>query len=150
MVRWKPGLKHLTLLAMNSAEAATLAGLHSGSQTANPAEHATNLQQALASICLASGLISAGAGPVLAFGRDGSLTLAPPPLEHVSDVTGAGDALASGYLDGLLAGGSMQDNLTRGIALARLTASVRGPVRTDLSPELLAQALAAMPKPTQH
>lgn len=150
VVRWKPGLKHLTLLAMNSAEAATLAGLHSGSQTANPAEHATNLLHALASIGLASGLISAGAGPVLAFGKDGSLTLAPPPLEHVSDVTGAGDALASGYLDGLLAGGSMQDNLTRGIALARLTASVRGPVRTDLSPELLAQALAAMPKPTQH
>ncbi len=72
---------------------------------------------------------------------DGSLTLAPPPLEHVSDVTGAGDALASGYLDGLLAGGSMQDNLTRGIALARLTASVRGPVRTDLSPELPGDAL---------
>jgi pseudouridine kinase len=75
-------------------------------------------------------LVSAGAGPVCRLWQGRlCLTLVPPPLEHVSDVTGAGDALASGYLDGLLSGGSMQDNLTRGIALARLTASVRGPVR---------------------
>ncbi|EDQ33486.2 Sugar kinase, ribokinase family [Hoeflea phototrophica DFL-43] len=145
VVRWKPGLSRLALLAMNSAEAATLTAPLTGKQP----EHTAGLQQALKASGLTSGLISAGAGPVLAFGKDGSLTLAPPPLDHVSDVTGAGDALASGYLDGWLMGGSMQDNLTRGIALARLTASVRGPVRTDLSLELLAQALAAMPKPTQ-
>jgi pseudouridine kinase len=141
VVRWKPGMSRLALLAMNSAEASTLTG--------KSPQDTAKLQQALEAGGLTSGLISAGAGPVLAFGKDGSLTLVPPPLEHVSDVTGAGDALASGYLDGLLSGGSMQDNLTRGIALARLTASVRGPVRTDLSPELLARTLAAMPKPKQ-
>lgn len=141
VVRWKPGLAHLALLAMNSAEASTLTGI-------SP-EHPTELRQALMADGLASGLISAGAGPVLAFGEDQAVMLAPPPLDHLSDVTGAGDALASGYLDGWLAGGTLSDNLIRGIALARLTASVRGPVRTDLSPELLAQALAAMPKPTQ-
>ena len=43
----------------------------------------------------------------------------------------------------------MEDNLARGIALARLTALVRGPVRPDLSPDLLAQALQTMPKPAQ-
>ena len=73
--------------------------------------------------------------------------LAPPPLDQLQDVTGAGDALASGYLDGWLAGGALEANLARGIALARLTAGVRGPVRHDLSQGLLAQTLAAMPKP---
>lgn len=142
VVRWKPGLKHLSLLAMNSAEASTLAGKSATSQSA--------LQQALEESGLTGGLVSAGAAPVLAFSRNGSVTLALPPLDHVSDVTGAGDALASGYLDGWLAGGAIEANLIRGIALARLTASVRGPVRSDLSPELLARALAAMPKPTQQ
>jgi pseudouridine kinase len=142
VVRWKPALNRLALLAMNSAEASTLAGKVSVA--------AASLQQALEESGLTGGLISAGAAPVLAFGADGSVTLSPPPLDLVSDVTGAGDALASGYLDGWLAGGSLRDNLIRGIALARLTASVRGPVRTDLSPELLAEALASMPKPTQQ
>jgi polyhydroxyalkanoate synthesis repressor PhaR len=58
--------------------------------------------------------------------------------------------LASGYLDGWLAGDTIGDSLTRGIALARLTASVRGPVRQDLSRELLAQALKTMAKPAQY
>jgi pseudouridine kinase len=111
-------------------------------------------QSLLASAGLTGGIVTSGAGPVAAFSAasagPASTVLLPPPLDQVRDVVGAGDALASGYLDGWLAGDTIGDSLTRGIALARLTASVRGPVRQDLSRELLAQALKTMAKPAQY
>ncbi|MGJ8570732.1 MAG: carbohydrate kinase family protein [Hoeflea sp.] len=144
-VRWKPSLAKITCLAMNSAEAAAL----TGKQAHAPGEWVKHLLD-----CgLTGGIVSTGAGPVVAFGSSASdpaaIALQPPPLDQLLDVTGAGDALASGYLDGLLSSGSIEANLTRGIALARLTAGIRGPVRPDLSRALLAQALEAMPKPSQ-
>ncbi|MBU4530427.1 MAG: carbohydrate kinase family protein [Hoeflea sp.] len=141
VVRWRKSLGKIACLAMNAAEAAVLTGTHAASPGEWPA--------ILARAGLAGGLVSAGAGPVAAFAHGATSLLAPPPLDRLEDVTGAGDALASGYFDGWLAGGSLEANLARGIALARLTAGVRGPVRPDLSQALLAQALSAMPKPTQ-
>lgn len=145
VVRWKQSLPKIACLAMNEAEAAAL----TGTQAQSPGDW----QAALSASGLKGGLVTAGAGPVAAFAALPSATastvLLPPPLDEVRDVVGAGDALASGYLDGWLSGSSMADSLTRGIALARLTASVRGPVRRDLSRELLAQALKTMPKPAQ-
>ncbi|MCC0036077.1 MAG: carbohydrate kinase family protein [Hoeflea sp.] len=145
VVRWKQSLSRITCLAMNQAEAAALTGTRGQSP-----DHWHSL---LGAAGLAGGLVTAGAGPVAAFaalpsGSEATVLL-PPPLDQVRDVVGAGDALASGYLDGWLSGDAIEDNLARGIALARLTASVRGPVRPDLSPQLLAQALKAMPKPAQ-
>lgn len=139
VVRWASSLGRIACLAMNAAEAAALAGV----EAAAPAEWPA----LLARTGLAGGLVSAGSGPVAAFTADTACVLSPPPLGRLVDVTGAGDALASGYLDGLLSGGSVEANLARGIALARLTAGVRGPVLSDLSPALLASTLAAMPKP---
>ena len=145
VVRWKPSLSKITCLAMNSAEAAALTGA--------TARASGEWVGHLAQIGLRGGLITAGSDPVTAFAASpqgqNSVTLQPPPLDQLHDVTGAGDALASGYLDGLLAGGSLQSNLTRGIALARLTTGVRGPVCPNLSQAVLAQALQAMPKPSQ-
>ncbi|SOE08567.1 sugar/nucleoside kinase (ribokinase family) [Hoeflea halophila] len=149
VVRWKSSLGKITCLAMNSAEAAALTGRQAGTSGAWVSH--------LAQTGLRGGLITAGSDPVTAFttspqDRDQGrqvITLQPPPLDQLQDVTGAGDALASGYLDGLLAGGSLQSNLVRGIALARLTTGVCGPVRLDLSQAMLAQALEAMPKPSQ-
>ena len=145
VVRWKQSLARINCLAMNEAEAAALTGTR--------AQSPDQWQSLLGAAGLAGGLVTAGAGPVAAFtslpSGPASTVLLPPPLDQVRDVVGAGDALASGYLDGWLAGGSMADNLTRGIALARLTAAVRGPVRPDLSRDLLAQALKTMPKPAQ-
>jgi sugar/nucleoside kinase (ribokinase family) len=145
VVRWKPSLAKITCLAMNSAEAAAL----SGGQPRTPGEGIKHLME-----CgLTGGLLSTGAGPVTAFAASASgpasIALQPPQLDQLVDVTGAGDALVSGYLDGLLSGGSLEANLTRGIALARLTTGISGPVRPDLSRDLLAQALEAMPKPAQ-
>jgi sugar/nucleoside kinase (ribokinase family) len=145
VVRWKPSLAKISCLAMNAAEAAALTGAR--------AQSPDDWQAVLSASSLKGGLVTAGAGPVAAFASLPSATassvLVPPPLDDVRDVVGAGDALASGYLDGWLAGDTIGDSLTRGIALARLTASVRGPVRQDLSRELLAQALKTMPKPAQ-
>jgi pseudouridine kinase len=141
VVRWKPSLARITCLAMNSAEAAAL----TGKQAHAPGVWVKHLMD-----CgLTGGLVSTGAGPVAVYQHSAAIALQPPQLDRLLDVTGAGDALASGYLDGLLSGGSIEANLTRGIALARLTTGVRGPVRPDLSRALLAQALAAMPKPAQ-
>jgi len=145
VVRWRSSLAKITCLAMNVAEAAAL----TGSQAQTPADWIPHLTHA----GLVGGLVSSGAAAVTAFAGGpsgaGSITLQPPRLDQLQDVTGAGDALASGYLDGLLSGGSIEANLARGIALARLTAGIRGPVRPDLSRDLLAQALEAMPKPAQ-
>lgn len=145
VVRWRRSLARIACLAMNEAEAAALTGTR--------AQTPDQWQSLLGSAGLAGGLVTSGAGPVAAFASlpsgPASTMLLPPPLGHLEDVVGAGDALASGYLDGWLSGGAIEDNLARGIALARLTAVVRGPVRQDLSPELLAEALAAMPKPVQ-
>ena len=145
VVRWKQSLAKISCLAMNAAEAAALTGARAPSPD--------QWQSLLGKAGLAGGLVTAGAGPVAAFAAlpsgPASTVLLPPPLDHLEDVVGAGDALASGYLDGWLSGGAMADNLSRGIALARLTALVRGPVRPDLSPDLLAQALQTMPKPAQ-
>lgn len=145
VIRWRNSLAKITCLAMNAAEAAALTG--------EQAQTAVGWQALLSSIGLPGGLVSSGAGSVSAFAAKGSgtgaITLQPPPLDQLHDVTGAGDALASGYLDGLLSGGSIEANLVRGIALARLTAGIRGPVHPDLSRAMLAQALKAMPKPAQ-
>ncbi|AKI00287.1 sugar kinase, ribokinase [Hoeflea sp. IMCC20628] len=141
VVRWRSSLSKITVLAMNAAEAAALSGLQASTQSEWPA--------LLARTGLSGGLVSDGAGPVTAFAAGQAITSLPPVLDRLIDVIGAGDALASGYLDGLLSGGSLEANLTRGIALARLTAGVLGPVRPDLSPALLAQALARMPKPDE-
>lgn len=145
VVRWRASLSKIACLAMNLAEAAALTGVQ--------AKATSDCVPLLSRAGLSGGLVSAGAGPVSAFAADAtghrSITLQPPPLDQLRDVVGAGDALASGYLDGLLAGGSIEANLTRGMALARLTAGIRGPVLPDLSQAMLAQAVAAMPKPAQ-
>jgi len=145
VVRWRNSLSKITCLAMNVSEAAAMIG----KQAHTPDEW----PELLSGVGLSGGLVSSGSEPVIAFTANPSgphsITLLPPRLDELQDVTGAGDALASGYLDGLLSGGAIAANLTRGIVLARLTAGIRGPVRPDLSPGMLAKALAAMPKPAQ-
>lgn len=141
VVRWRSSLSKISCLAMNVAEAAAL----TGTQAQSPSDWITHLAHA----GLSGGLVSSGAGAVTAFAASRSTSLQPPLLDALEDVTGAGDALASGYLDGLMSSGLIEANLARGIALARLTAGIRGPVRPDLSQAMLAQALEAMPKPAQ-
>lgn len=139
VVRWRASLAKIACLAMNAAEAQAL----TGEQTAEAAQWPVLLVRA----GLRGGLVSSGAGPLAGFAGGQASVVLPPRLDQLVDVIGAGDALMSGYLDGLLAGGSLEANLSRGIALARLTAGVRGPVLPDLTGAMLAQAVADMPKP---
>ncbi|PWW04415.1 sugar/nucleoside kinase (ribokinase family) [Hoeflea marina] len=137
VVRLIPALACLDLVCMNSAEAAALAGA-----AASPADWPA----LLGGRGLRGGLVSSGEGPALAFAaRRGEVVLAPPPLVDLADVTGAGDALAAGFVDGLVAGLELTDCLARGIACAQLTARIRGAVRADLSPGLVTAALADCP-----
>jgi len=129
VVRYEAALADLGFLFMNRNEARALTGLtEPGAQGFGPA---------LRALGLSAGVVTAGGEAVTAFAGDESVTVVPPPLADIADVTGAGDALAAGFLDAHLARAGLGAALRRGIALARLTAAVRGPVRDDLTPALL-------------
>lgn len=128
VVRFADALSDLELLFMNAAEAATLT------------DGAADAAGALAGRRLRGGVITAGPAPVRAFRGDERIEISPPALPELADVTGAGDALAAGFLDALIRGADLATCLGRGIALAQLTAAVPGPVRADLTPALLDRA----------
>lgn len=135
IVRYSAALADLDFLFMNRNEARALTGRSEPGDGGWP--------EALRAKGLAGGAVTAGGEAVTVFTGAGTLTLEPPPLSNIADVTGAGDALAAGFLDAHLSGAGLSAALSRGIALARLTAGVRGPVRNDLTPALLAEAGAA-------
>lgn len=135
VVRFSDALADLDFLFMNRNEARMLTGRSEPGDGGWP--------QSLRAKGLCGGAVTAGGEAVTAFSGDEALTLLPPPLAAIADVTGAGDALAAGFLDAHLAGADLSAALSRGIALARLTAAVRGPVRPDLTPALLAEARVA-------
>jgi pseudouridine kinase len=131
VTRYAGMLADISALFMNKAEATTLAGTDE------------NLVDELTDKGLGGAVITAGPEPVDAFlgAEQGRHT--PPPLPRLADVTGAGDALAAGVLHARLAGHDLATCLQWGSALARLTVQVKGPVRTDLTPALLADAATA-------
>ncbi|PLU82842.1 carbohydrate kinase, partial [Sinorhizobium medicae] len=63
----------------------------------------------------------------------------------LADVTGAGDALASGFLSARLAGGDICACLRHGIAAAVITLHSPLAVSEDLSAERLEQVLQLVP-----
>ena len=71
--------------------------------------------------------------------------LAPPPLERIGDVTGAGDGFAAGFLHARLHGGSLGDAVAHGAASARLALASEMATAEALTRELLADALALVP-----
>lgn len=115
VVRLKGSLSLFNHIFMNEAEAQALCGERPDNAEAWP--------ELLRDAGLRSGVITRGSKPVVAFDESGAFTLAPPPLERLVDVTGAGDALAAGTLSGLLDGLPLAEALRRGIALAAITLS---------------------------
>jgi sugar/nucleoside kinase (ribokinase family) len=97
----------------------------------------------------ATSLVARGAAcAVVTNGARGSV-IAQPGVTAVNavvadsvDATGAGDALISGTLSGLVAGLSLVDAVKRGSALAAITVEVAGSVHPDLSVALLEARLA--------
>ena len=85
--------RNINFLFMNEAEARAL----TGHDSAEAAEWPALLQAA----GLSGGVITRGGKPAIAFQNGRTVAVTPPELDTVADVTGAGDALAAGFLSAL-------------------------------------------------
>lgn len=139
VIRYRPCLPHLSFLFMNEAEARAL----TGKETAEAEEWPSFLR----SVGLKGGVVTRGGRAVVAFDDNGACVAVPPALPALADVTGAGDALASGYLSARLAGRNLAECLRHGIAAAGIT--LRSPLAAseEMSAANLEQALALVPAP---
>lgn len=138
VVRLKPCLAGIDHLFLNEAEAAAL----TESRPDDPREWVRDLR----ALGLRNGVITRGKRELIAFSGDTIVSLQPPVVDDVADVTGAGDSLAAGVLAALLAGHDLAEAVRHGAAAAAIT--VQSPFATaeNLSPTLLNSMLALVPK----
>ena len=138
VVRLKPCLAGIDYLFLNEAEAAAL----TESRPDDPREWVAGLRE----LGLKSGVITRGKRELIAFSGDTTVSLQPPIVDDVADVTGAGDSLAAGVLSALLAGHDLGEAVRHGTAAAAIT--VQSPFATaeNLSPALLKAMLALVPQ----
>lgn len=139
VIRYRPCLSHLSFLFMNESEARALTGKEAAEAEEWPA--------LLRGLGINGGVVTRGGRAVVAFEGDSTCVVVPPALPALADVTGAGDALASGFLSARLAGRNIADCLRHGIAAAGLT--LRSPLAAseEMSAANLEQALALVPTP---
>lgn len=137
VVRFLPILDRLDWLFMNAAEARAL----SGKAAASPSEWPAILN----GIGLRGGVVTGGAGPIVAFEANEAAILTPPQLDTVADVTGAGDATAAGFLSARLAGTPLREALRQGVAAALITLETASAVAAALSPRELKSHLPLVP-----
>jgi pseudouridine kinase len=137
VVRLSNSLAGISFLFMNEAEARAL----TGRDTTEASEWPTLLQAA----GLASGVITRGGRPAIAFRQGQTVSVTPPALDALGDVTGAGDALAAGFLAAFLEGEPLDLCLRSGVAAAGIT--VRSPlaVSEKMSREVLREAIRLVP-----
>lgn len=140
VVRFRPSLQNFDFIFMNEAEAAALAG------TARPADW-RDWPRILKDTGLAAGAITRGGAEVIAWRGEDSAWLAPPPIDRIGDVTGAGDGFAAGFLHAISEGGGLAAALQAGVASARLALMSEKATAENLSRELLAETLALVPEP---
>ncbi|AZO55175.1 MULTISPECIES: carbohydrate kinase family protein [unclassified Mesorhizobium] len=137
VTRLIPVLGGLAQLFMNRREAVVLAGV-------NPNAAEREMIDGLRCSGLASGVVTAGSGPVLGFDSTGAFSILPPAPREVADVTGAGDALAGATVAALLRGLPLHQALREGVAAATLTIESANAV-PEFSPASFAEALALVP-----
>lgn len=137
-VKLKAALGDIDILFMNEAEARAL----TGETTANVRDWPDILRKA----GLAGGVVTRGASEVVAFSRTETAILHPPLIREVKDVTGAGDAMASGYLAAIAEGKTIAEALRQGAAAAAIT--VQSPFATsqDLSKDSVEAMLGLVPQ----
>ncbi|MCR4269529.1 carbohydrate kinase family protein, partial [Nitratireductor sp. ZSWI3] len=137
--RLAPSFKALSTLFMNSREARSLAGL---GEDASPAMAIYRLQER----GLGAGVITAGSSSVLVFSGGGLWEIAPPRVEPVVDVTGAGDALAGATIAALMRGSSLPEAAREGVAAAGL-AVASASAAPEFDDTIFTAALARVPAP---
>ena len=137
VVKFERALPHLTHLFMNGAEAEAIAGSRPADPTGWPA--------LLRAKGLRGASVTSGGGPTIAFDAEGVAVIEPVPLDKIADVTGAGDAFASGFLDARLSGASLAEALRRGTASAAITLASPHATDENLSEERLKRQLALVP-----
>lgn len=131
-----PSLHRLHLLSMNINEASELTSITSNA----PFELINGLQ----SLGLKNGIITKGPRGLDYFGKDiGSINLQPYPSDNVEDVTGAGDAILSGYIATTLQGARSRDALSAGLAAAKITIEVNGACSKQLSMKSIEDIMTA-------
>lgn len=138
IVRLTPSLPALDFVFMNEAEARTLVGQQA---------EAHDWPQCLRALGLKGGSITRGMKPAIAWCDGESVHLAPPAVETIGDVTGAGDAFAAGSIDAYLESGRISDMIRHGTALARLTVLSPLAVAENVNRDLLSSTLALVPAP---
>ncbi|URK87663.1 carbohydrate kinase family protein [Rhizobium sp. RCAM05350] len=129
-------LSGLNFLFMNEAE-----GALTGRDSAAAAEWPVLLQ----ATGLSGGVITRGGKPAIAFQQGRTITVAPPQLDALADVTGAGDSLAAGFLSAFVEGEPLDICLRSGVAAAGIT--VRSPlaVSEKMSRQMLEEAIRLVP-----
>ncbi|MCZ7450479.1 carbohydrate kinase family protein [Agrobacterium rhizogenes] len=137
-VKLKAALGDIDILFMNEAEARALTG-----------ETARNVREwpdILRKAGLSGGVVTRGASEVVAFNRTEKAILHPPLIREVKDVTGAGDAMASGYLAAIAERKTIGEALRQGAAAAAIT--VQSPFATsqDLSKDSVEAMLGLVPQ----
>jgi sugar/nucleoside kinase (ribokinase family) len=137
-VKLKPCMDGIDYLFLNEAEATALTG-----ERPNDPSHWPSL---LGDIGLKGGVVTRGQRELIAFSGGHVVALQPANVEQVSDVTGAGDSLASGVIAALLRGQPMSEAIREGAAAAALTVQSPNAVNENLSADLLNQALALVPQ----
>ncbi|OAM66391.1 carbohydrate kinase [Rhizobium rhizogenes] len=137
-VKLKEALGDIDILFMNEAEARAL----TGETAADVREWPGILRRA----GLAGGVVTRGASEVVAFSETETAILHPPLIHDVKDVTGAGDAMASGYLAAIAEGKTIAEALRQGAAAAAIT--VQSPFATsqDLSKDSVESMLGLVPQ----
>lgn len=137
VVRLKPCLGSIDHLFLNQAEAAALTDSHP--------DDALEWANQLRALGLKGGVITRGQLPLIAFGGAQTITLQPPAIADIVDVTGAGDSLAAGVLSALMAGIDLAEAVRHGAAAAAITIQSPHATAENLSPERLQAALALVP-----
>jgi len=137
VVRLAASLSGLSFLFMNEAEARALTGRDGVEAAEWPA--------LLRAAGLSGGVITRGGKPAIAFRGEQTVTVTPPALDALGDVTGAGDALAAGFLSAVLRGEPLDICLRCGVAAAGIT--VRSPlaVSEKMSLGMLEEAIRLVP-----
>lgn len=137
VARLQPSCGALSGFFMNEAEAHVLVGMRP--------ERPEHWPALLRKAGLRAGVVTRGKGAAMAYDDGGGWSVTPPPAETIADVTGAGDALAAGFIDAFLDGADTGEALRRGIAAASLAVATPFAAPPDIDRAALEQALSAVP-----